>query len=231
MEQWGRSGGLVHVGFDRTYKKDRTDAEKAKDVALAAYHEAAPAADVEGLKRLRDRGVYVVGLGPRGGAPPGDVVGACDAWIDTSAPGVNGDTAACLSNLVHGWCLTGEFVAALTRRGKMPPLWKSFGYDDGRTWAETYFGKKQFHDDLAVPPVAAGELARSYVRQVRHAIRRLRTDEAALVEAVDRVILGGRMSAQTRKVILEQLAEVQNPVQARALAVGLALGGPDFQKQ
>jgi hypothetical protein len=187
VEQWGRSGGLVHVGFDRPYKKDRTDAEKAKDVALVAYHEAPPAGDVGGLKRLRDRGCFIVGLGPRDRARLGDVLGACDAWIDTSAPGVNGDTAACFSNLVHGWCLTGEFVAALTRRGKMPPVWKSFGYDDGRTWAEKYFGKMQFHDDLTVPPVAAGELARSYVRQVRHALRRLRIDEPALVEAGRRI--------------------------------------------
>jgi uncharacterized protein (DUF1800 family) len=57
------------------------------------------------------------------------------------------------------------------------------------------------------------------------------TDHAALVDAVDRLILGGRMSEQTRRVIREQLADVRDPVQARALSVGLALGGPEFQKQ
>jgi uncharacterized protein (DUF1800 family) len=56
-------------------------------------------------------------------------------------------------------------------------------------------------------------------------------DHEALVQSVDRTILGGKMSVQTRKVILEQLAEVKDPVQARALAVGLALGGPEFQRQ
>jgi uncharacterized protein (DUF1800 family) len=59
----------------------------------------------------------------------------------------------------------------------------------------------------------------------------LASEREALVSAVDRLILGGRMSAQTRKVILEQLAEVNDPVQARALAVGLAVGGPEFQRQ
>jgi hypothetical protein len=39
------------------------------------------------------------------------------------------------------------------------------------------------------------------------------------------------MSAHTKQVIAEQLNDVNDPVQARALAVGLALGGPDFQKQ
>ncbi len=59
----------------------------------------------------------------------------------------------------------------------------------------------------------------------------LASEREALVAAVDRLILGGRMSAQTRKVILDQLADVNDPVQARALAVGLALGGPEFQRQ
>ena len=52
-----------------------------------------------------------------------------------------------------------------------------------------------------------------------------------LIDAVDRLILGGTMSAQTRRVIREQLAEVRDASQARALAVGLAIGGPEFQKQ
>ena len=59
----------------------------------------------------------------------------------------------------------------------------------------------------------------------------LSPDQAALVASVDRVILGGRMSAATRKVILEQLAGIEDPAQARALAVGLAIGGPEFQRQ
>ena len=56
-------------------------------------------------------------------------------------------------------------------------------------------------------------------------------DHGALVDAVDRLILGGRMSQETRKVILDQLADVPTPSSARALAVGLAIGGPEFQKQ
>jgi uncharacterized protein (DUF1800 family) len=56
-------------------------------------------------------------------------------------------------------------------------------------------------------------------------------DHAALVDAVNARLLGGAMSARTRTVILEQLADVGDTVQARALAVGLALGGPEFQRQ
>jgi hypothetical protein len=38
------------------------------------------------------------------------------------------------------------------------------------------------------------------------------------------------MTKETRKVILEQIADLPNPA-ARALAVGLAIGGPEFQRQ
>src|SRR5437867_5584895 len=56
-------------------------------------------------------------------------------------------------------------------------------------------------------------------------------DHAQLVDMIDQQLLAGTMSTHTKSVILEQLTEVSDPVQARALAVGLALGGPDFQKQ
>jgi uncharacterized protein (DUF1800 family) len=59
----------------------------------------------------------------------------------------------------------------------------------------------------------------------------LTEDQAALVDAVDRAVLGGKMSPRTRAVIREQLAGISNPVQARAFALGLAIGGPEFQKQ
>jgi hypothetical protein len=39
------------------------------------------------------------------------------------------------------------------------------------------------------------------------------------------------MSENTKQVIKRQLADIGDPAQARALAVGLALGGPEFQRQ
>jgi uncharacterized protein (DUF1800 family) len=57
------------------------------------------------------------------------------------------------------------------------------------------------------------------------------SDHDRLVADVNAQILGGTMSPHTRTVILAQLADVTDPVQARALAVGLALGGPEFQRQ
>jgi hypothetical protein len=201
-EMWGRSGGMIHVGLDRPIKPGpRTDREKAKDVVLVAYQAAPSAGDLEELKQLRSRGCYVLGFGPRDRPGLADVVAACDEWIDTavSETGDEGNTGSgsLLSNLVHGWCLTGEVVAVLNRHGKMPTMWKSFGYADAPAWGQRYLEKKQFHDDFQVPPAAPGALARSYLHQVRHALSRLRADEPKLVQAADYVAADWRAGRKT----------------------------------
>jgi uncharacterized protein (DUF1800 family) len=55
-------------------------------------------------------------------------------------------------------------------------------------------------------------------------------DRERLVAEVDDAILAGRMSANTRAVILREIADLP-PRPARVMAVGLALGGPEFQRQ
>ena len=59
----------------------------------------------------------------------------------------------------------------------------------------------------------------------------LTTHHAQLTDLVNQRLLGGAMSAHTRVVILGQLADVGDAARARTLAVGLALGGPEFQRQ
>jgi len=56
-------------------------------------------------------------------------------------------------------------------------------------------------------------------------------DADQLIAAVNARILGGTMTAHTKDVIRRQVSDISDPVQARALAVGLALGGPEFQRQ
>jgi len=57
------------------------------------------------------------------------------------------------------------------------------------------------------------------------------SEPEALIDAVDSTILGGAMSANTRAVIERQMSDVSDPRQARARAVGLAIGGKEFQRQ
>src|SRR5437667_11824865 len=56
-------------------------------------------------------------------------------------------------------------------------------------------------------------------------------DPDQLIGAVNEKILSGTMSENTKQVRRRELAGMGDPAQARALAVGLAIGGPEFQKQ
>jgi len=56
-------------------------------------------------------------------------------------------------------------------------------------------------------------------------------DHNALIEAVNQRCLAGRMTEHTRQIISKEIGDVADPIEARALAVGLALGGPEFQRQ
>jgi len=55
-------------------------------------------------------------------------------------------------------------------------------------------------------------------------------DPSQLADRVNREILGGTATANTLRVLREQAASLP-PAQARIMAVGLALGSPEFQKQ
>ncbi len=59
----------------------------------------------------------------------------------------------------------------------------------------------------------------------------LTEDHAQLVEAVNHAVLGGAMTDHTRGVILQELTDITDPQAARALAVGMAIGSPEFQHQ
>ena len=81
----------------------------------------------------------------------------------------------------------------------------------------------------AAVALAAGRLPGATVNL--DAVVPFTADRAQLTDLVNQRLLDGTMSAHTRAVILKQLVDVNDPVQARTLAVGLALGGPEFQRQ
>src|SRR5438093_6869538 len=55
-------------------------------------------------------------------------------------------------------------------------------------------------------------------------------DPAQLIAAVNAQSLGGTMSENTQADIRRQISD-SDPLQARALAIGLAIGGPEFPRQ
>ena len=56
-------------------------------------------------------------------------------------------------------------------------------------------------------------------------------DKDAMVAMVNATILGGQASANTLQVIRRQIDDLADPRVIRAMAIGLALGSPEFQRQ
>jgi hypothetical protein len=192
LEQWGRSGNLIHLGFDRPWKPARSDAEKKSDVALVGYDRPPKQGDAAKLKALRDRGCYVIGIGPRAAAELAPVIAECDAWVDVQASAAGGESRLgrdqTLANIITGWGLMAETVAALTRHGHMPTMWKAFLYPDAKAWMQRYLGKVQFHDDFAVSPVAPGELSHRLLEQFRSSLHFVRNTQSEKLAQAGKLI-------------------------------------------
>ena len=198
QELIGRSGFMVNIGFNRGYKTERTDAEKANDVAITGWDRPPEARELAALQALKARGVYLVGFGPKAMPELREHIALCDEWFDTGLPadgmalalpgGARVGRGHTLASCLQAWGLGAELVAALTRAGKMPAMWKSYAYPDGREWGAKYLGKLQWHDGPPVPPVAAGELARRYYARLRYHLRALARGETGDLERVAALI-------------------------------------------
>lgn len=208
QELMGRSGGLVHIGFERPFKSARTEAEKTNDIAIIGWDRAPGPADLQALRDAKARGCYVIGFGPRKMQALAPHLALCDVWIDSAfgeddrvvgfADGSMGGHGNCLMNTLNGWVLTAEIVAALTRQGRMPTMWKSYSYADGRDWGERYLGKKLFHDEFQIAPLAAGNLAKEYLEQIRVHLRKF--ENSQLPEVTRTATLIAREVSQGRRL-------------------------------
>ena len=188
QELIGRAGGLMHMGFDRSWKQERTAEEKANDVVIYAWDAAPAENDLKRVQEDKAKGLFVLGFGPRAAALAPHIA-VCDAWLDTGAgdddrvialkDGRRTGKTNHFTNAMNGWCFIAEFVSALTRRGKMPPMWKGYVTGNGKEWSDRYFQKIQFHDEFKVTPVPPGDLAGRYLERIRYHIERLQRTELA----------------------------------------------------
>lgn len=198
-ELWGRSGGLMHIGNGRPFRKDRTEDEKKQDVAIVGWQRSTFSDNLSTLRNLKADGTYVIGFGPWAMPELKEYVEVCDAWFDTGfgiddrvlamADGSKAGRGNLLIDMLYGWAFTAEFVAALTRQGKMPPMWQAYLYDEGLAWGDKYLGKMQFHDDYDVPPIAAGELTRRYLERMKELVAKLDREQLANINrAADLIV-------------------------------------------
>jgi uncharacterized phosphosugar-binding protein len=186
QELSGRAGGLMHLGFNRPWK-DRDPAGDKFNMAIIGWDRDPGGGAVEALRQLKQSGTYIIGFGPRDMPELAECVKICDAFFDTGmaaddrvvtlSSGKRAGRGNAVVNMLNGWALTGEFIAALTRRGKMPPIWKSWTLSDGKEWSDRYFGQSQFHNEFNVAPIKAGALPRAFFREVRSNIKRFRDSQ------------------------------------------------------
>ncbi len=88
-----------------------------------------------------------------------------------------------LAQAIPAWLFTGELVAALTRRGKMPVIFESIGAYGGYARMTQYKnGEVPFHDDKQVPPVAYGVLGNRFADNVSAMLRRVDREQRAQLE-------------------------------------------------
>lgn len=205
----GRSGGLS--ALDGSLAKRLKEADRTRDVAIIGWQRAPDPGDLAVLQKFKP-GYFIIAFGPRNLPALAEHVKLCDAWIDTGLPaddravalpgGGRAGQGNALLNALNVWAFQAEFVAALTRRGKMPTLLKSHAWEDSVEWNGRYRGKMLFHDDLVIQPIAPGVLSRQYLDQIRELVR---TFAATQRESVNRAAdLIADESRNGRKTVVAQ---------------------------
>jgi len=123
---------------------------------------------------------------------------------------------------------TPRLAQVVARLGQ--PLYRHVAPDGYPEREEAWVNSGALLDRMNVAvALAAGRLPG--VTVALEAVAPATADAEQLIAAVNDGVLGGAMSDNTRRVIRDELAAAPDPVAARALAVGLTLGGPEFQRQ
>jgi len=192
-----RAGGLMRTtrpeGSMRTKPSEALDRADWKGIVLFFPRDKSLADDLAKARRFLEQGKLVIGFGGPAvrqaateahvqwtsfidthAAPHGGLFAAADgAWLVPTDP---------TANIVAVWTWTGEFVAALTRRGKMPALYQSVKVP-GAMERNKPFENLKFHE-AAPTKVAAGDLARQYLQQLRASLTLLRDQDLGAIRRV-----------------------------------------------
>ena len=106
--------------------------------------------DLGRLRQIKKSGQYLLGFGSSRNGALKEHAKLCDAWMEADTPQEDNKPGKLnhVVNAVAGWVWMAECTAAFTRKGRMPPMWKSWAMEDGKAWSETYFRKTKYHKDV-----------------------------------------------------------------------------------
>ena len=175
-----RAGGLMHAE-----PLADTDEASAGDVVLLGSLPGDDAEDVALLQAMRERDALVVFFAPEN--LPGEHV-----FVDAFAPPANDpDRLPTISPALAAglWAFTGELVAAITRQGRMPPMYKSVSVPGGPERNAQHQGLRW--EPLAVSPVGPHVLGGTYLDRLLSMMRRLQATQ------MDKFAEAGQMAART----------------------------------
>ena len=215
-ELYNRSGGMMQMrNFDAPFRRGEMPATPRKSVALVGLREDRMDDTVAKIVEFRKRECFVVVFGraelllrarkalPEGAAP--------DAWIDTHAAPLGGLLFAAGGNWIvptdsaalsaASWAWVGEFVAALTRLGKMPPMYLGYAIEGAAAREAKYKGLK-FHDALPCR-LEAGSLSRQWLASLRASLKEIRNREMPAVRVAATMAAAAQAAKGKRWVYLQ----------------------------
>ena len=184
----GRAGGL-----GQTSRARNIDRQGWRGVVLFFPRERTLADDLRKARGLRERGLMVIGFGG-----PAIEEAAREAGVKWSAfianhaaptdglfPAEGGGMVVpteATASIAATWTWTGEFVAALTRLGKMPVLLQSIMVPGASDRAGKYRNLK-FHEGTP-EKVEAGRLGREYLAELRRCLGAVHEHEMGKIRKV-----------------------------------------------
>ena len=205
-EALGRAGGLIALGFgspvDKTPKRGGGGPRR---VVLYCIREESLDNDLAEINALHEKGACVIAFGreefidvaarrrvkaaafvnSHAARDGGLFIGADGRFVVPTDP---------VANLIALWTWTGEFVAACTRLGKMPVMYKAYGSPGGYDWAKKHRSKK-FHE--AEPtPVRSGEFGRAFLSGLARSLDGIRTTEFADIRQAAELASDARLAGK-----------------------------------
>ena len=187
-EAVGRAGGMMAITVGNLKSTAKT-----KTVVLLFPHPETQENDLSAATEIKKQGGMIVLFGKPSMSDAAKKAGiALNCFIDTgfshSLAGTvpkEEDTvfpADSIMNMAALWCWTGEFVAACTRLGKMPPMYQSYSVPGAKERAKKFSGLK-FHTETPTP-IAAGTLGLQYLSELKRCLATLNEKELGHIRAV-----------------------------------------------
>lgn len=205
-EAVGRSGGIMSFRWGSPISQYIKPG--AKQIVLLALREDHYEVYLKQTReKLSDSSSFVILMGPasllerarKDGFPHAATIdnqAAPGEGLFSAFGGSRAVSTSPVANLAALWTWTGEFVAACTRRGKMPALYQSFGVPGAKDRAEKLKGVR--FEEQAPAPIKPGVLGKAYLNAARSDLGTFYKAERENLEKASR--LAFETARQGRKV-------------------------------